>query len=107
MSPEPVFLGSNPGFNYLSELRISVGRIMVAKSWKEAKAIAEREGQELVYHNYDTGEYGGCQRDTSFGCFVKGEFIEQRCICMPATLSPEELEKKERDFLVENPGWGD
>jgi hypothetical protein len=100
-------MGSNHGFNYLSELRISVGRIMAAKSWKEAKEIAEREGKELVYHNYDAGEYGACPRDTSFGCFVKGEFVEQRCICMPAKFSPEELEKKERDFLAENPGWGD
>lgn len=81
--------------------------IMAAKSWKEAKEIAEREGQELVYHNYDAGEYGACPRDRSFGCFVKGEFIEQRCICMPAKYSPEELEKKERDFLAENPQWAD
>jgi hypothetical protein len=36
---------------------------------------------------------------------VKGEFVEQRCICMPATHTPEELEEKEKKFLRENPGW--
>ena len=80
-------------------------RPMTATSWKEAREIAKQEGQELVYHNYDTGEYGACSRSHSFGCFVKGEFIEQRCICMPATLSPAELEEKEKKFLRENPGW--
>ena len=80
---------------------------MAAKSWKEAKAIAEREGEELVFHNYDTREYGACSRDKSFGCFVKGEFVEERCICIPAKFSPEELEKKEKDFLAENPGWAE
>lgn len=80
---------------------------MAATSWKEAKEIAEREGQELVFHNYDTREYGACPRDRSFGCFIKGEFVEQRCICMPAKFSPEELEKKEKDFLKENPEWAD
>jgi len=80
---------------------------MAATSWKEAKEIAEREGEELVFHNYDTREFGACSRDRSFGCFVKGEFVEERCICMPAKYSPEELEKKERDFLAENPGWAE
>jgi hypothetical protein len=80
---------------------------MAAQSWREAKEIADREGAELVFHNYDTCEYGACSRDTTFGCFVKGEFVEQRCICMPARFSSEELEQKERVFLAENPGWGD
>jgi len=67
--------------------------------------MAKREGQDLVYHNFDTGEYGACSRSRSFGCFVKGEFIEERCICMPAAFSPEELEEKEEKFLSENRGW--
>jgi hypothetical protein len=76
-----------------------------AKSWEEGKEIAEREGKELVFHNFDTGEYGACARSQNFGCFKEGKFIEQRCICMPATFSVEELEKKEKDFLKENPEW--
>jgi len=80
---------------------------MAARSWREAKEIADREGAELVFHNYDTKEYGACSRDTTFGCFVKGEFVEERCICMPATFSSEELEKKEQAFLTENPDWGE
>ncbi len=78
-----------------------------AKSWKEAKEAAESEGTELVFHNFDTGEYGPCSRDQEFGCFVKGEFIEQRCICIPAKFTVEELEQKEKKFLEENPGWAD
>jgi hypothetical protein len=37
--------------------------------------------------------------------FKDGVFIEHRCICMPAYLSPEELEAKERNFLENNPDW--
>jgi len=78
-----------------------------AKSWKEGKDTAVREGKELVFHNIDTGEYGACSRSDRFGCFEKGKFIEQRCICMPATLSPDEMEHKERKFLGENPEWAE
>jgi hypothetical protein len=96
------------GMNLITSLTEGILIIfMAAQSWKGAKEIAEREEEELVFHNYDTGEYGACSRDRSFGCFVKGEFIEQRCICIPAKYSPEELEKKERDFLSENPEWAD
>ena len=78
-----------------------------ATSWKEGKDCAEREGKELVFHNFDTGEYGACSRSDRFGCFEKGKFIEQRCICMPATLSVDEMEQKERKFIEENPEWGE
>lgn len=76
-----------------------------AKSWKEGKEIAKKEGKELVFHNFDTGEYGACTRSQSFGCFKDGKFIEQRCICMPARYTEAELEQKEREFLKENPEW--
>jgi hypothetical protein len=76
-----------------------------ARSWKEAKEEAERQGAELVFHNFDTGEYGPCSRDQEFGCFVKGEYKEQLCICIPAKFTVEELEQKEKKFLEENPGW--
>jgi len=78
-----------------------------AKSWKEGKDTAVREGKALVFHNFDTGEYGACSPSDRFGCFERGKFIEQRCICMPATLSPEEMEEKERKFLGENPEWAE
>ncbi|MBP1929053.1 hypothetical protein J2741_001600 [Methanolinea mesophila] len=76
-----------------------------AKSWKEAKEVAEKEGEELVFHNFDTGEYGACSRSKSFGCFKHGEFVEERCICIPAKFSTAELEEKEKKFLLENPEW--
>lgn len=78
---------------------------MAAASWKEGKECAEREGKELVFHNFDTGEYGACSPSDRFGCFEKGKFTEQRCICMPARLTAEEMEQKERKFLEENPEW--
>jgi hypothetical protein len=78
-----------------------------ARSWREAKDIAEKEGEDLVFHNFDTGEYGACPRSRNFGCFKMGEFIEERCVCMPSRFSVDELEKKERQFLDENPGWAD
>jgi hypothetical protein len=80
---------------------------MAAKSWKEAKTVAEQEGEELVFHNFDTGEYGACSRSKAFGCFEKGKFVEHRCICIPAKFSAEELEEKEKKFLEENPGWAE
>lgn len=78
-----------------------------AKSWREAKEIAGKEGHELVFHNFDTGEYGACPPSQSFGCFRAGEFIEERVICMPARFSADELEEKEQKFLAENPGWAE
>jgi hypothetical protein len=33
------------------------------------------------------------------------EYFEHRCICMPALMSVEELEAKEKKFLRENPEW--
>jgi hypothetical protein len=39
------------------------------------------------------------------GTFQKGIFVEHRFICMPALLSPEELEAKERKFHLDNPEW--
>jgi hypothetical protein len=80
---------------------------MAAKSWKEAKKEAERGEEELVFHNFDTGEYGSCSRSREFGCFEKGKFVQQRCICIPAKFSAEELEQKEKKFLDENPGWAE
>ena len=78
-----------------------------AKSWKEGKDTAVREGKELVFHNFDTGEYGACSPPDRFGSFKGGKFVEQRCICMPATLSSGEMEEKERKFLGENPEWAE
>ncbi len=78
---------------------------VTARSWKEAKEIAEREEKELVFHDFDTGEYGACSRTQTFGCFKDGRFIEHRCICMPTKFSVDELVKKEEEFLTENPDW--
>ena len=78
---------------------------MTARSWKEAKDIAEREEMELVFHDLDTGEYGACSRSQTFGSFEDGGFIEHRCICMLSKLSVDELERKEREFLTKNPDW--
>jgi hypothetical protein len=77
----------------------------MAKSWKEAKERAAREGLPQVFHDCDAEVYGACRPGENQGSFIKGVFVEHRCICMPANLSPEELETKERKFHLDNPDW--
>jgi hypothetical protein len=78
---------------------------MMAISWKEAKDYAAQEGLPQVFHDCDAKTFGACQPGVVQGTFKDGVFIEHRCICMPAHLSPEELEAKERNFLENNPDW--
>ena len=77
----------------------------MVRSWKEARESAEREGLPQVYHDCDEDRYGACRDNEAQGSFKGGVFIEHRCICMPAALSPEELEAKEKKFRAENPDW--
>ncbi|MDD1693283.1 MAG: hypothetical protein LUQ71_01015 [Methanoregula sp.] len=77
----------------------------MAASWREAKECATREGLPQVYHDCDDNVYGACMAGESQGSFKGGIFFEHRCICMPAQLSADELEEKERKFRSENPGW--
>ena len=77
----------------------------MAGSWREAKESAERTGLAQVYHDCDDEIYGACGAGERQGSFKAGIFIEHRCLCMPAHLSCEELEAKERKFREENPDW--
>jgi len=77
----------------------------MAISWREAKECAIREGLPLVYHDCDTGMFGACRDGDKQGSFKGGTFLEHRCICMPAHLSHEELETKEKKFHQDNPDW--
>ena len=77
----------------------------MAGSWKEAQECARKEGKEQVYHDFDTDTYGVCSRSERQGHFDCGQFVEHRCICMPASLSAEELAQKENAFLDKNPDW--
>jgi hypothetical protein len=77
----------------------------MAKSWREAKECAEKDRLPQVYHDCDDEVYGACRAGEPQGSFKGGIFIEHRCICMPASLSPEELEAKEQKFRKENPDW--
>jgi len=77
----------------------------MAESWREAVELARKEGKEHVYHDFDKKTYGTCRKDERPGHFSSGCYIEHLCICMPASLSPEELEQKENAFLSENPDW--
>ncbi|MEN6611783.1 MAG: hypothetical protein ABFC24_13155 [Methanoregulaceae archaeon] len=74
-------------------------------SWKEARETAVKEGMEQVFHDFDKGTFGACRRNEKQGHFASGCFVEHRCICMPSALSADDLGKKERDFLKENPDW--
>ena len=77
----------------------------MAESWKEAIDHARKEALPQVYHDCDTDTYGACNTGERQGAFKGGVFTEHRCLCMPALLSPEELEAKEKKFLSENPDW--
>ena len=77
----------------------------MAGSWKEAKESAAREGLPLVYHDCDDGVFGACGQGEQQGSFRGGVFIQHRCICMPAHLSADDLEAKEKKFRDENPDW--
>lgn len=77
----------------------------MAKSWSEAKECAEHDQLPRVYHDCDDEVYGACREGEQQGSFRGGVFVEHRCICMPASLSPEELEDKEMKFRKENPDW--
>ena len=77
----------------------------MAKSWKEAKECAARDGLPQVFHDCDAEVFGACRPGEKQGSFSKGTFVEHRCICMQANLSPEELEVKEKEFHLENPDW--
>jgi hypothetical protein len=77
----------------------------MAQSWKEAKEIAEAEGLEHVFHDYDAGTYGACRATDRQGTFSCGVFTEHRCIHMLSSLPAAEMEEKERKFLEENPEW--
>jgi ferredoxin len=77
----------------------------MAESWREAKEVAERQGLEHVYHDFDAGTCGACRADERQGTFARGVFREHRCIHMPASFTAEEMEEKEMKFLAENPGW--
>jgi len=77
----------------------------MAESWKEAKECAHKEALQQVYHDCDTDTYGACNAGERQGSFKDGIFAEHRCLCMPAHLSIEELEEKEKKFRLENPDW--
>jgi len=77
----------------------------MAGSWREAKECAARDGLPQVFHDCDENAYGACGAGERQGVFRDGVFIEHRCLCMPAQLSCEELEDKERKFRQENPEW--
>jgi hypothetical protein len=77
----------------------------MVKNWHEAKESAEKKECELVFHDWDTGEFGACRPGERQGHFDGGRFVEHRCICMPARLDSKELAAKEKIFLEENPDW--
>ena len=78
---------------------------IMAASWHEALALAKEKNLPQVYHDCDADTYGACRTGEPQGSFKAGVFIEHRCICIPAHLSPEELAEKERKFRAENPDW--
>lgn len=77
----------------------------MARSWKEAKDVAAQENRPCVYHNHLSGEYGACTPESRRRRITEFTGFQEACICMPARLSTEEMEEKERRFLEGNPDW--
>lgn len=77
----------------------------MAENWKAAQQECAAQGHDLMYHDYDTSTFGTCRKGGEPGHFVRGRFVEHRCIFMPATIDPAEAETKEKAFLAENPDW--
>jgi hypothetical protein len=102
--PSEIYLWVTPEAFYPARPLVLRGTIM-AESWQEAVEIARKEGKEQVYHDFDKNTYGTCRNTERPGHFSIGCYIEHRCICMPASLGPEELARKEKEFLSENPDW--
>jgi hypothetical protein len=71
----------------------------MAGSWKEAKECSVREGLPQVYYDCDYKFYGACRHGELQGIFKSGVFIEHHCIYMPAQMSAEKLEAKEKKFF--------
>lgn len=84
-----------------------IARILknMAGSWNEAKECAQKESLPQVYHDCDADTYGACNAGEQQGSFKCGVFTQHRCICMPAHLTVEELDEKEKKFRTENPDW--
>ena len=105
VSSGTIFSDSREVYSGINSKYRSANTSGMAGSWKEARECAVREGLPQVYHDCDDQIFGACGQGEQQGTFKGGIFIEHRCICMPANLSAEELDAKERKFLEENPGW--
>ena len=77
----------------------------MAESWEAAKEIAAEQKLELVYHDYDTGEYGAAEKDDLPGHFKVGAWIPHRVFAASATAGVEKIEEQEKEFLEEHPDW--
>lgn len=50
----------------------------MADSWQEAREIAQKEGKEMVFHDFDSGLYGVCMKADRPGHFSCGSYVEHR-----------------------------
>lgn len=74
-----------------------------AASWKQAKEIAAQQNLEIVYHDFETGQYGAASKSDLPGHFKCGAWIPHRIFSVPATTSPEEIDAQEKAFIAAHP----
>ena len=74
---------------------------MMANTWKGAKAEATKMGVTVVYHDYDTGEYGAVPQGHPIGHHDEwGQFHKHNCLYLPAYLSSNRMYEKEQMYLM-------
>ena len=78
---------------------------VAAATWKEAKDIAAKQALELVYHDFDTKQYGACAKDDLPGHFKAGAWVLHRIFSIRAVSTMEEIEAKEKEFLAAHADW--
>ena len=78
----------------------------MATSFRGAKRIATRDGFDIVFHNFDTHEYGACPRGQPQGNFDQlHNFKEGNCLYFPASMSAAEMEDAEYHKIADDPYW--
>jgi len=78
----------------------------MATSYIGAKRIASKNGFEIVYHDFETGEYGACPRGQPQGHFDEVQrFHEHVCLYFPASMRAVDMEDAEDQKFADDPYW--
>jgi hypothetical protein len=77
----------------------------MSTSYLGAKRAATKSGFDVVYHDFDTNEYGACPRGQPHGHYEAGQFHKHICLYFPSSMSAIEMEEAEDQKFVDDPYW--